>query len=61
MILIYLNQLKLATIKKIGKRKFNSLMKKHNNDIYKVAIDSKINTLEIAKKTAVPDFNQISG
>lgn len=57
----YLKQLDLATIKKVGKREFNKLMKELNNDSYKVAVKAKVNTIDVAKKTAVPDFNQIAG
>ena len=57
----YLKQLDLATIRKVGKREFNKLMKELNNDSYKVAVKAKVNTIDVAKKTAVPDFNQIAG
>jgi len=55
----YLNALYRALEDKVGKVKAKSLLKKHE-DVIKAAKEGKVNAVEIAKQTAVPDFSQIS-
>jgi len=55
----YLNALYRALEDKVGKVKAKSLLKKHE-DVIKAAKEGKVNAVEIAKETAVPDFSQIS-
>tara|TARA_R110001606_G_scaffold173757_3_gene320191 strand:+ start:267 stop:6890 length:6624 start_codon:yes stop_codon:yes gene_type:complete len=55
----YLNAIYRDLENKVGKRKAKSLLNKHQ-DILKAAKEGKVNAVEVAKETAVPDFSQIA-